>query len=253
MALKKGANLVGNPFAFPIPISSLYTQRARQIAVYRYHGTWNLNEEDLQPFEGYAVISEVNDTLLIDPNPRTIPPEATQTGFRSRDRTIWDVSQLEELLPSRHIGVPLGEHRWIGQAYPNPFSEHVTIELEPSEDENADAALTVYDVLGRHVVSLNDPEGGSGKRWFIWDGTDASGQRWVPGFTSIGSRSAVRSKSEPSLSGSRYAQGWIYASGKEAAERCQIGEYNAAATFDEGRRHIGPDDVGFQCGILLRQ
>lgn len=68
--LLKEWNLVGNPFDFPIPLSSLRTRSGQPIDLRSYDGDWNFVEDALQPKEGYAVFSARDDTLIFAPQVR---------------------------------------------------------------------------------------------------------------------------------------------------------------------------------------
>lgn len=58
--------------------------------------------------------------------------------------------------------------------YPNPFREATTIAYEV--DRAGPVTLTVYDLLGRTVVTLVDAPHTAGRHEAAWDGRDGSGQ-----------------------------------------------------------------------------
>jgi len=66
----------------------------------------------------------------------------------------------------------------LAQNYPNPFNPTTTISLDiPGEaGEKQHAALTVYDLRGRHVRTLVDKELGPGSHKVMWDGRNEQGQ-----------------------------------------------------------------------------
>ena len=57
---------------------------------------------------------------------------------------------------------------------PNPFNPRTSIRLEVFEP--AQVRLDVYDLRGRHVVTLLDGRLEPGERRVEWDGSDASGR-----------------------------------------------------------------------------
>ena len=68
--LRTGWTLVGNPFAFPVPLENLRTQSGTGIDIRTYEGAWSEMTEPLEPFAGYAVHNDTGDrdVLFIEPN-----------------------------------------------------------------------------------------------------------------------------------------------------------------------------------------
>jgi hypothetical protein len=64
-------------------------------------------------------------------------------------------------------------------AYPNPFSETVTLSFPMVKDGVAD--MTVFNTLGNEVASQNSGLISAGNAMFNWNGTDFSGNRLTPG------------------------------------------------------------------------
>ncbi len=59
------------------------------------------------------------------------------------------------------------------QNYPNPFNPSTTIRYDIAEETHV--ALTVYDLMGKQIVSLVSESQAAGVKTVVWDGTDASG------------------------------------------------------------------------------
>ncbi len=60
------------------------------------------------------------------------------------------------------------------QNYPNPFNPETTIRFELAKQGKV--KLTIYDLLGRQVVTLLDREVASGSHQLKWNGKDAAAQ-----------------------------------------------------------------------------
>jgi hypothetical protein len=60
------------------------------------------------------------------------------------------------------------------QNYPNPFNANTKISYSLSKESNV--RLTVYDLVGRQVVSLQNGLQGVGHHQIIWNGADANGK-----------------------------------------------------------------------------
>ncbi|UCH63885.1 MAG: T9SS type A sorting domain-containing protein [Fidelibacterota bacterium] len=93
-------------------------------------------------------------------------------------------AQLED-----RLGYPVGINQQTGahsalpesfalcQNHPNPFNSNTTIRYDLPKTSNV--SLTIYDLLGREVVSLVDCELEAGFQQVVWHGRDSSG-REVP-------------------------------------------------------------------------
>jgi hypothetical protein len=65
------------------------------------------------------------------------------------------------------------------RAWPNPFSDQITISFTNPYREPA--TLQIFDKMGKMVNTFNIPDSGSENFSFIWDGKNASGNRSAPG------------------------------------------------------------------------
>jgi len=65
------------------------------------------------------------------------------------------------------------------KAYPNPFSEQVTIEY--SLKQAASVSFDIFDLSGRRVVSFEEGNQSIGSYFMHWNGTDGSGQKAAAG------------------------------------------------------------------------
>ena len=64
-------------------------------------------------------------------------------------------------------------------SYPNPFSEETVILYELSTRTNA--AIEIYDIVGRLVRTLANETVAAGRQEIKWDGRDETGSRVVNG------------------------------------------------------------------------
>jgi flagellar hook assembly protein FlgD len=65
------------------------------------------------------------------------------------------------------------------QNYPNPFNPETTIRFELAARGKVN--LTIYDLLGREVVTLLDGELDSGSHQLKWNGKDAAARDFPTG------------------------------------------------------------------------
>ena len=75
--------------------------------------------------------------------------------------------------------------------YPNPSAGAVSVEIGTSE--SGDAALVVYDMLGRRVATLHDGWLPAGNATVVWDGMNESGARVGSGVYLVSLRSGGNS------------------------------------------------------------
>ncbi|MBD3339788.1 MAG: choice-of-anchor D domain-containing protein, partial [Candidatus Lokiarchaeota archaeon] len=68
--LHKGWNLFANPFNFPLPKSNVTVENQKNYSIFRFDGGWQELEEqeELKPWEGYAIEVNNEDMFLINPN-----------------------------------------------------------------------------------------------------------------------------------------------------------------------------------------
>jgi hypothetical protein len=67
------------------------------------------------------------------------------------------------------------ENIFTATCYPNPFSDHITIEYKIQEQTNL--KIYVYDINGRRIKELVSKIAEAGKYRVIWNGTDEEGNR----------------------------------------------------------------------------
>lgn len=70
-------------------------------------------------------------------------------------------------------------HNEIGDPYPNPFKDHITIPL--SLDKREQIRIEIVDINGRLITTLWDGMAEAGKRFISWDGTDNAGNQVCSG------------------------------------------------------------------------
>jgi len=67
-------------------------------------------------------------------------------------------------------------------AFPNPFSDgRIQVVFRVPLGTTGDVNLGVYDVTGRHIVSLESRDAAGSQRIATWSGIDDSGERVAPG------------------------------------------------------------------------
>ncbi|MGA7307277.1 MAG: FlgD immunoglobulin-like domain containing protein, partial [Rhodothermales bacterium] len=172
-------NLIGNPFAFDIPVSNLHTASGAGIGLWRYDGSWKMEEEVIHPFEGYALFSHGVDTLWIDPDlsPDNVASNAERNARNTEARATnaERVAQLEALFSTTQGDASVvspGLLRF--SAYPNPFTGSTTLSFELVGDGRV--SIRVFDLLGRVVVRLAEAEEyRTGLHSVVWDGQDGNG------------------------------------------------------------------------------
>lgn len=108
--LKKGWNIFGNPFNFTVSLSQIIWKGNDSVEVRSYHGAWNKNLYDhvteIFPWEGYAIKTQEQDTLLIYPSPELVPDSSKSIMFQpSMD---WGVQLIAK------CGKAMDADNWIG-------------------------------------------------------------------------------------------------------------------------------------------
>lgn len=108
--LKKGWNIIGNPFNFPVSLSQIIWKGDGLVEVRSYHDAWNQNLYDhvteILPWEGYAINIQEQDTLLIYPSRELVPDSAKTIMFQpSMD---WAVQLIAK------CGEAMDADNWIG-------------------------------------------------------------------------------------------------------------------------------------------
>jgi len=82
----------------------------------------------------------------------------------------------------------------LGQAYPNPFMDHVKIPVL-IEKENSKIKLEVYDLMGRQIRSMEYQFSAPGLYHLEWDGTENNGEKAAAGTLLYRLSNAENSKS----------------------------------------------------------
>ena len=152
LPIPAGWSLIGNPFAFALPVGNLALASGRDIGDVRDYT--RPVADSLRPFQGYAIYADQADVLLfepaIDPAPRADAPAATASFALPADYAL-------------------------GPNFPNPFQEATSIPFDLPEAESV--RLEVYNALGARVaVLLDGEERAAGRHLIQWDGWTRAGQ-----------------------------------------------------------------------------
>jgi len=144
--LREGWNLIGNPFAFDVPVSQLrVTNSAGTLQdIFGYDGTFVPKSEGdvLEPFRGYLVrlSGEQVGTLVIDP--AGSPPSSASPSARPRAR--WTVDVSVRVGRARDVfntfGVASGAEDGIDPAdgrEPPPVGDYVSLAFQPPTHNGA--------------------------------------------------------------------------------------------------------------------
>jgi hypothetical protein len=134
-----------------------------------------LRAEGLDVFEGQQVV-------LVDPatatsyNLRTTPTITLRPAEAPRSLRLL-VGSPDYVAAKKKVALP--DDLQFFPNYPNPFSDHTTLEyVLPNPGP---VRLAVYDVLGRQVRVLVDEKQQAGRHTVQWDGRDESGRRLASG------------------------------------------------------------------------
>ncbi len=90
ISLNAGWTFIGNPFNFAIPLSQATLENDSVLTISSYSGTWREFSSSLLPFDGYAVYSEENTNLLIDPDLTGLKKGSPLQN--ENDGVIWEIS-----------------------------------------------------------------------------------------------------------------------------------------------------------------
>ena len=144
MPLREGWNLIGNPFAFEVPVSQLQvTNSAGTLQdVFGYDGTFvpKSDGDVLEPYRGYLVrLSDgQSGTLVIDPT----RDEAAASSQTVASQTEWQVNVSAQVEQARDafntIGVARGARDGVDPAdgrEPPPVGEYVSLAFQPSSQD----------------------------------------------------------------------------------------------------------------------
>lgn len=75
--------------------------------------------------------------------------------------------------------VPLPQKTSLSQNYPNPFNARTTISF--NLDSRRQVELTVYNIIGQKIVTLQDGSMAPGEHRVVWDGKDGAGHEVASG------------------------------------------------------------------------
>ncbi|MFQ6606096.1 MAG: family 10 glycosylhydrolase [Fidelibacterota bacterium] len=130
---------------------------------------WDLGSDPVGSWIGNGILEG---TMRIDSFQLTYETGAAPTG------TIYfDNLRIVKkgLLATQPPSWALPEKYSLGQNYPNPFNPTTTIPYSLPKDSHV--RLSVYDLLGRHIVDLINTFQTRGEHKVTWDGRDAQGNQ----------------------------------------------------------------------------
>lgn len=90
-------------------------------------------------------------------------------GFTTTEKILASAIALEHL-PAKFE---------LSQNYPNPFNPSTSIKI--GLPEQSKVKITIYDILGKEVLTLANNQFDAGTHKFVWDGTNHSGARTASG------------------------------------------------------------------------
>lgn len=142
--LQPGWTLVGDPFAYSISAERLSLVSSGTLDVRRYDESWSISTSGLVPWEGYAVFSEIEDTLLIRPNAPEGFGAAAMTASPAGIAGLTAIALNDEVSRARR---PDAAQWWVG------------IEARCQSARDADNMLGVHPSasLGRDSYDLAEP------------------------------------------------------------------------------------------------
>lgn len=135
-------------------------------------GTVNRGVEEFSDTE-YIVTSGYTDYLL------TYDVRSYYSVNGSTSDPSWSATQFGEIDPRAHILDPgmrrpaSGPANYTVSSHPNPFNPSTTISFQLVEE--ADVTLTIFDVVGREVISLVNDRKNAGYHSLAWHGKDSRG------------------------------------------------------------------------------
>ncbi|HUF08575.1 MAG TPA: T9SS type A sorting domain-containing protein [Rhodothermales bacterium] len=199
--LNREWNVFGNPFAFEIPVANVFASQDSSINLWRFDGSWSITDDDIRPFEGYAVFSERPDTLWIDPD-KSLENVAANASRRSSNPSAASGQAVERRMQLDALFGTTGGTLAGGStenpslsAYPNPFFESTTLSYDLAGE--ARVLIQVFDLLGRELAVLADEHQKTGRHKLIWTRQDIFGRSVAPGMYIIQLHAGGRIHSTP--------------------------------------------------------
>jgi hypothetical protein len=177
--LERGWNLVGNPFAFDIPLSNLSLASDAPVELWAYDSTWSVETDAMESFAGYAIFHEQGggrfDTLWVDADLSPSESEGSSIEVSRFASTAERRTEIEALFAQLTERIEHADRALITnlQNYPNPFRHSTRIRYELLEDANS--TLLIFDALGRLIASVANESQKAGTHEIVWDGRTNAG------------------------------------------------------------------------------
>lgn len=108
----------------------------------------------------------------------TLYPESTRDSVMARILAFFE--PITGIPPLSEVD-PIPDGFQLGQNYPNPFNPSTTISFTLTNTAPLRTRLTIYDVLGREVVTLIDEPKSAGKHEVLWDGRNTHDEQVASG------------------------------------------------------------------------
>lgn len=94
---------------------------------------------------------------------------------------VSDPNAAKVFVKGQDTGPIIPESFVLHQNYPNPFNPSTTIRFEIGAAAGEEVSLNVFNILGRHVISLTSGSHAAGTYEVVWDGHDKYGSRVASG------------------------------------------------------------------------
>ena len=94
---------------------------------------------------------------------------------------VSDPNAAKVRVKGQDTGPIIPESFVLHQNFPNPFNPSTPIRFEIGAAAGEAASLDVFNILGRHVVSLTSGSHAAGSYEIVWDGHDKFGSRVASG------------------------------------------------------------------------
>ena len=142
------------------------------------HGSW-VNLFDSPPFTATTLRLAVDEDQIGDSERNHTTEQVAYLAFQSNINTTYSAPQLAVTASEGIQALGLETQAEVPEAfavtavYPNPFSQHVTIQY--GLPETAHVRMAVYNMLGQRVQTLVDGTKSEGFQTVDWDGRAADG------------------------------------------------------------------------------